>query len=54
MPTLGPTNRQPVAWLAWSSAPRHIGSRDRYVGWSGEARRRKSLAGLCIIICRVR
>ena len=31
---------RPVACLAWSSAPRHIGSRDRYIGWSGEARRR--------------
>jgi hypothetical protein len=29
-----------VACLAWSSAPRHLGSRDRYIGWSGEARRR--------------
>jgi len=26
--------------LAWSSAPRHLGARDRYLGWSGEARRR--------------
>ena len=31
---------RPVACLAWSSAPRHIGSRDRYIGWSSEARRR--------------
>jgi hypothetical protein len=31
---------RPVACLAWSSAPRHIGSRDRYIGWNGEARRR--------------
>ena len=31
---------RPVACMAWSSAPRHIGSRDRYIGWSGEARRR--------------
>ena len=31
---------RPVACLAWSSAPRHIGSPDRYIGWSGEARRR--------------
>jgi uncharacterized protein DUF4338 len=31
---------RPVACLAWSSAPRHIGSRDRYIGWSGEARPR--------------
>jgi hypothetical protein len=34
---------RPVACLAWSSAPRHIGSRDRYIGWSGEARRRNPL-----------
>jgi hypothetical protein len=26
--------------LAWSSAPRHLGSRDRYIGWDAEARRR--------------
>jgi hypothetical protein len=32
--------RRPIACLAWSSAPRHLGSRDRYVGWSAEARRR--------------
>jgi uncharacterized protein DUF4338 len=31
---------RPIACVAWSSAPRHIGSRDRYIGWSGEARRR--------------
>src|SRR5271169_3240862 len=31
---------RPVACLAWSSAPRHLGSRDRYLGWTGEARRR--------------
>jgi hypothetical protein len=31
---------RPIAGLAWSSAPRHIGSRDRFIGWSGEARRR--------------
>ena len=31
---------RPAACLAWSSAPRHLGSRDRYIGWSGEARRR--------------
>ena len=31
---------RPVACLAWSSAPRHIGSRDRYIGWSAVARRR--------------
>ena len=32
--------QRPVACLAWSSAPRHLGSRDRFIGWSGEARRR--------------
>ena len=31
---------QPIACLAWSSAPRHLGSRDLYIGWSSEARRR--------------
>src|SRR5262245_53906840 len=28
-----------IACLAWSSAPRHLGSRDRYIGWSAPARR---------------
>jgi hypothetical protein len=31
---------RPIACLGWSSAPRHLGSRDRYIGWSAEARRR--------------
>jgi hypothetical protein len=31
---------RPIACMAWSSAPRHLGSRDRYIGWSAEARRR--------------
>jgi hypothetical protein len=31
---------RPVACLAWSSAPRHLGSRDRFIGWNAEARRR--------------
>ena len=31
---------RPIACLAWSSAPRHLGARDRYLGWSAEARRR--------------
>ena len=30
---------QPIACAAWSSAPRHLGSRDRYIGWSSSARR---------------
>ena len=31
---------RPIACLAWSSAPRHLGSRDRYIGWNAETRRR--------------
>ena len=31
---------RPVACLAWSSAPLHLSSRDRYIGWTPEARRR--------------
>jgi len=31
---------RPLACLAWSSAPRHLGCRDRFIGWSAEARRR--------------
>lgn len=30
---------RPVACFAWSSAPRHLGPRDRFIGWSREARR---------------
>ncbi len=38
-------NGRPVACLAWSSAPRHLGSRDRFIGWSAEAR----LKNICLI-----
>jgi Domain of unknown function (DUF4338) len=31
---------RPMACLAWSSAPRHLGSRDRFIGWTPEARKR--------------
>jgi hypothetical protein len=31
---------RPIACMAWSSAARHLGSRDRHIGWSAEARRR--------------
>jgi hypothetical protein len=31
---------RPVACMAWSSAPRHLGPRDRFIGWSADARRR--------------
>jgi hypothetical protein len=29
-----------MACLAWSSAPRHLGPRDRFLGWSAQTRRR--------------
>jgi hypothetical protein len=31
---------RPVACSVWSSAPRHLGCRDRFLGWSTDARRR--------------
>jgi hypothetical protein len=31
---------RPIAGLAWSSAPRHLGPRDRFIGWSAEGRRK--------------
>ena len=31
---------RPIACFAWSSAPRHIGCRDRFIGWSCETRRK--------------
>jgi hypothetical protein len=30
---------RPIACFAWSSAPRHLGPRDRFIGWSAAARR---------------
>jgi len=40
---------RPLACLAWSSAPRHLGSRDRYIGWDADGgatdRRQGDLAG---------
>lgn len=30
---------QPISALAFSSAPRHLGPRDRFIGWSGPQRR---------------
>jgi hypothetical protein len=29
---------RPIACVAWSSAPRHLGSRDRFIGWNKQAR----------------
>jgi hypothetical protein len=34
------SDQRPVACLAWSSAPRHLGPRDRFIGWDQEQRRR--------------
>ena len=31
--------QRPIACLAWSSSPRHLASRDRFLGWSAAARR---------------
>lgn len=31
---------RPVSCMAFSSAPRHIGSRDRFIGWGQETRRK--------------
>jgi hypothetical protein len=39
-----------VACLGWCSAPRHIGCRDRYLGWSQEQR----LKNLCRVVINTR
>src|SRR6266550_4019045 len=31
---------RPVACLSWCSAPRHLGARDRFIGWDQAARKR--------------
>jgi hypothetical protein len=31
---------RPIACFTWSSAPRHLAPRDRFIGWSAEARKR--------------
>jgi hypothetical protein len=31
---------RPLSCMAWCSAPRHLGPRDRFIGWSPEQRRR--------------
>lgn len=30
---------RPIACMAWSSPPRHLGARDRFIGWTPERRR---------------
>jgi hypothetical protein len=32
-------DQRPIACLGWSSAARHIGCRDRFIGWSAQRRR---------------
>ena len=36
---------RPIALFAWSSAPRHLGPRDRFLGWQ-PAVRRQNIAGI--------
>ncbi len=31
-------DQKPIACFSWSSAPRHIGARDRYIGWDKDHR----------------
>ena len=33
--------QRPIACLAWSSAPRHIGCRDRFIDWSAKERKKQ-------------
>jgi hypothetical protein len=35
------SNGRPIACLAWSSAVRHLGSRDKFIGWTGEVRKKR-------------
>ncbi len=32
--------KRPIACLCWSSAPRHIGCRDRFIGWPQQTRKK--------------
>jgi len=41
---------RPIACLVWSSAPRHIGSRDRFIGWTKPFREKN----LSLIACNTR
>jgi hypothetical protein len=41
---------RPIACLAWSSPPRHIGSRDRFIGWTKETREKH----LSLMACNTR
>ena len=41
---------RPIAGMAWSSAPRHLGSRDRFIGWTAQAR----LANIALVAYNTR
>jgi hypothetical protein len=41
---------RPIAALAWSSAPRHIGDRDQFIGWTKPMREKN----LSLIACNTR
>ena len=41
---------RPLACLAWSSAPRHLGDRDRFIGWTKTFREKN----LSLIVCNTR
>ncbi|ODS33495.1 MAG: hypothetical protein SCARUB_01319, partial [Candidatus Scalindua rubra] len=34
------TKGRPIACMGWSSAPRHIGCRDKFIGWSSDIRKK--------------
>jgi hypothetical protein len=34
------SQQRPIACFAWSSAPRHIGARDRFIGWPPDVRKK--------------
>jgi hypothetical protein len=35
------TGTRPIACLLWASAPRHLGPRDRFIGWAAEVRQQQ-------------
>jgi hypothetical protein len=41
---------RPLACMGWCSAPRHIGCRDRYLGWTKEQR----IRNLCRVVTNIR
>jgi len=44
------SQNRPLACIGWCSAPRHIGCRDRYLGWNQEQRSKR----LCLVIINTR